>query len=571
MIRNNVKENSLGPENDGEKWVYKTVIRLYLLFSMGVFLTTALAKLFSNFSDPRLAKPDPFIHFLSSAHLMVAAATLEILVVIALAWAFFRKPANGIPIVMWLCGLFALYRIAFALVPERADSCKCLGAGSFLGKLEGKSDTISAILLGTMLLGGVVLLLVQFLVQFLERRQRVKHQEGSLIAKTTGVLTAFLLLHAVNSNGQGSFSPAYVAQGIIKEQAITKTGELKLNTETQFAFMADAEGHWQMSREDYIKKWDAHTSRSIAYNGTDIFSAFFSDKLMTRSGPVTNLPPEQDSHPAEVCRGPFPIDFGPQIGLLWIAFCGGEYISQHPTQTIPCVLFPDARTDPPAWATTFEPALVAGSANPLISNGSFVLRTNISLNLTNYQEIAEPTSTKGVEVFIQEMKRINAAKPDALLCASYSLEDSKVVGNRRIPTRFTAIRYLCAADGPQPPRPLGRWDVEVTNIITNTASIQPLLRIIGKFDVQDRRFMQRTENKFFDSMFYRLPETGWYVSTNDPFFKTDHGENIVRMNIRLSSKPRRAAYYLAAIAFVILAPLPVILYFLRKGNKTAVA
>lgn len=538
------------------------------MFSMGAFLTTALGKLLSNFSDPRLAKPDPFLFFISTAHLMVAAATLEILVVIAVAWTFFRNPSKGIPIVLWLCGLFALYRIAFQLVPERAGTCKCIGAGSFFGKLESKSDAISMTLLGIMLLGGVGLMLVQVL----ERRKHVKHEGGTLIAKTTGVLAVFLLFHAANSNAQDSFSPVYVVQGIIKEQAITKTGGLTVIDEYPFEFREDAEGHWQMSRKDYIKQWDMHTTLLLAYNGSDIFGVLYSDKTLGPDNkPINNPPPEQDEHTAAVTRGPFPIDYGPPVSLLWIAFCGGEHISNNPTQTIPCILFPDGRNEPPAWATTFEPTLLAGSANPLISTGLFVLRTNIPLDLTNYQELSEPATSEELEAIIQGIKRINKAKPDSLLCATYSLEDSKVLGNRRVPTRFAGIRYYSGADGPEPSRPLGRWDVTVTNIITNAVPTPPLPQVIGKFDVQDFRFMQRTKNKFFATMFYQLPQTGWVISTNDPFFKTEHGQNMVRLNTRQSSTPRRAAYYATVFAFVILVPLPAILYFRRNRNKAAAA
>jgi len=89
--------------------------------------------------------------------------------------------------------------------------------------------------------------------------------------------------------------------------------------------------------------------------------------------PVNNLPLNDYEHPGRVCRGPFPVDQGSCIGLLWVAFIGGDYLVEHSKVSLPNFFVDSARVDPEAWAADFQYKLVQGSKNPLIASGMFCL------------------------------------------------------------------------------------------------------------------------------------------------------------------------------------------------------
>ena len=74
-----------------------------------------------------------------------------------------------------------------------------------------------------------------------------------------------------------------------------------------------------------------------------------------------------------ICRGPFPIDNGQRVGLVWLAFLGGGYVAPHRFGMPPNLLAPLPRRDPGAWATDFKYKLLNDSLSPLIASGSFVL------------------------------------------------------------------------------------------------------------------------------------------------------------------------------------------------------
>ena len=170
------------------------------------------------------------------------------------------------------------------------------------------------------------------------------------------------------------YRPIYVAEGVISQQLFDKDGKAIRTNESPFTVSFDKDGRWQITQQSYSTKWAITSTEHICYNGTDVFSVVYSDKRIDRQKrPVSNLPLEANRHPARICRGPFPIDNGQRVGLVWLAFLGGGYVAPHRFGMPPNLLAPLPRRDPGAWATDFKYKLLNDSLSPLIASGSFVL------------------------------------------------------------------------------------------------------------------------------------------------------------------------------------------------------
>ena len=473
--------------------------------------------------------------------------------------AYVRNPTKGVPVVLWLCSLFAAYRVGFQVAPERAGTCKCFGVGSILGKIESKADGLAMILLLSMLFGGLVLLLWS-------RLKRNYSQTGNQTARIVTLIVGSFLLNCGFVHAQDSFTPLYSAEGLLELQVLNNSGKIVLTDEFPFKVSIDANGRWQMTRQTYVPKWSLTTTEFITYNGTDIYSVLYGDKHLDRDmKPVNNLPLEEHKHPARVCRGPFPVDHGSCAGLVWMAFLGGEYIARHPTNQIPNLLNAMPRTDPEAWDIDFQYKLLSKPGNSLIESGSFILdKTRLSPDLMNYPEIDEPAVVEEVEKFLQTIKRLKTAKSGEMTRSTYSLQQSEVVGNIRIPTQFSAMLYSPVGDN-LGHYPVVKWDGRVTNIVTNLTPSQLLPPIKGGIYVQDQRFKQRTKGSFLNNIFYELDKTGWVLSTNDVRFK---GAGFIQgLQKRQSIVLRRTEYFFILILFALLISLPVYLFARKLWGK----
>ena len=135
-----------------------TLAYIYIIFCTLAFITTATAKLFSDFSHPLMNSVDPVFFFIKAKYLLIFISAFEIgLSIFLLIKLITNRPMDGVKFILWICMLFVLYRIAFLFSPSRLGTCKCFGVGSFFGFMEEKSDLYSLILLGVMLLGGIIL------------------------------------------------------------------------------------------------------------------------------------------------------------------------------------------------------------------------------------------------------------------------------------------------------------------------------------------------------------------------------------------------------------------------------
>jgi hypothetical protein len=323
-----------------------------------------------------------------------------------------------------------------------------------------------------------------------------------------------------------------------------------------FKATVDNTGRWQLVWQMYFPQWSLTSTEYISYNGTDVFSVVYADKHLDKElKPVNNLPLEEHEHPARVCRGPFPTDYSSIIGLLWIAFVGGEYITQAPMSQPPDLLVSRARLDPAAWSTDCQYKLLPESPNPLIASAMFVLnRAKVFQDLMAYPEIDEPTDPEKANGMLHVLQHLRATKDEDLLRSAFSLSESKILGNVRIPTRFFATNY-------SPPDSVGgrfpaiEWAATVTNIITRNATIDLLPDLKGRINVEDRRFKLRTKTRFVNDIWYMLNTNGWVLSTNDQRFQ---GANSVPLLSRQSIIVQRSGRVISLVLISALTLLPVI-------------
>ena len=537
--------------------LHKVVTRAYLLFAILVFTLTAFGKLTSNFSEQKLQSSDAFLSFIPAGQLLIMVAIVEIIVVCMLVVYFLRSPYKGIPLIIWLVSLFALYRIGFHFSPERAGACKCFGVGSMIGFMEAKADMISLILLTVLFFAGIAL--------HFSRPNSTQARPRNRPMAPVQSIAVFLLttLVAMTAGAQEVFTPLYSVEGLATEHLLNPAGDLSYTNTFPFKLTSDTNGNWQLIWKGYYPQFDLTSTEHISSNGKDIFSIIYADKRLDAAmKPVANLPLSEKEHPARACRGPFPTDYSSTVGLLWLAFFSGDYFVKSNTNYIPCLLAPRLRIDPEAWSCDVKFKLKQGISNHLLSSCEFIIdRARTSTDLQLYPEMDEPSTSEALQGFLNEVKRMQSARDDELLRASYSLEEVKAVGDIHLPVKFSALRYSPINSLP------GHYihaklAVQITNIITGFSRMNLLPELLGSAVVEDRRFLKRTEKAYLNQIFYRMDSNGWVISREDKRFGTTYPVPIMQ---RPSLKVRRTGFYVTAVLFVLISFLP-LWYFVRKNR-----
>jgi hypothetical protein len=395
---------------------YVFTTRLYLLGCAGLLALTATAKLFSNFADPRLQGPDPFLLFLSSRSLLLLTSFIEFFVTALILKNFLSNCLAGLKAVVWLCGVFILYRAGFSLAPDHAHICKCFGVGSFLGIMEGRADLWSVILLGFLTLGSVILL----------GTARWIAPNGTRSIAALGFAFWFSLGTPEQAHAE-AFQPIYEATGEIAEMVYRGPGSAEVTNRYPFSIAVDERGRWSMSIASEIAKWDAHMREEIAFDGTNIFSVLYGDKRLNRKlEPEPNTPLEKNEHPGRTFHGPYPIENGTPACLVWLAFLGGTLNTQ--TGVIPDLIAGDPRHDPAAWVMHPRLSFQSQRDSALLHTAIFELKPPelIPANLDSFPEFNEPTDAEDVAAALKSLNQFRTIPSNERLRSEFRLVESQI-------------------------------------------------------------------------------------------------------------------------------------------------
>lgn len=134
--------------------VAKPLCRVYFGSAVCVLGATGLGKLAACFWDHRMWHVNNSVFGVPEVLVWVGAALMELSIVGVLLGASDNKLKSGL--IVWLCLLFAWYRIVGALIATTMTPCPCLGAAGTVLRLSAtQSDAMALGIIGYLLLGSI--------------------------------------------------------------------------------------------------------------------------------------------------------------------------------------------------------------------------------------------------------------------------------------------------------------------------------------------------------------------------------------------------------------------------------
>lgn len=529
----------------------------YLCFAAVIFAGTAVAKLLSDFSNPDLRGADPFVRFISAKHLMIFVAILEIGVATFILKNLFRAPKSGLFAVLWLTGLFVIYRIGFAFSPDQGVACKCFGVGTLIGKSEAMEDLASMILLFLLLVPGGILL-------WMMRENR--NVKSKIAAKSVVILCFFIAGSSKTFAQELMFEPLFTAQGVDEREIIDMQDNARKLDPIFFEISKDAHGNWQHNHRVYISDSDMTSWMHSSSDGTNVYETVHATKIMMPDGShelIQNVFTGA-THPAEI-RHSTPSDA--TGGTAWLAFFGGDYLTKNPEAWIPLYI---RRYEPINWAYDFEYEWFEESKSPLLKSGNFRLNHDLLFeDMIHYPEVWEP-SEEMLQRIIYDIKwhrkfakHAQKTNPELLMLASFQVEEIVSGENFSFPKKVRWERYHVNLTNVAMRDLTLRASFEITNWIVHPKGRQiPLLPKLTGTNVwfSDSRFMFRDDRKYHDFRRYELSDGIWPISTNDS--RIAKSNMIFQPRTRLAN--RNFIYFLNVTLAIILFSLPAILWWRKR-------
>jgi hypothetical protein len=310
----------------------------------------------------------------------------------------------------------------------------------------------------------------------------------------------------------------------------------------------------------------------ISYDVKNLYNLFTPEALF-KSGTTDkkNTLSEDESKDlninAWVFRGPFPVQYsGTPVGLLWIAFVCGDYVSQQQTNRIPDLLSGSADEKIISWCLDFNHLLLKDSPNPLISTGAFVFNKKyFSKDLLDYQDIMERSGD--APLIKEELEMLEDLPPKEALRAAYSLTDSTLVNGYTIPTHFSEhSRFELGSPFSIGENSGHKTTAIVTNIVVGQAPVAMLPQFDGKFYVIDYRFIARTKEARRGPVFYHCTNE-WEIATNSAKLlsagSTAWSHHISQASEASDSFSKRKLVFLA----ILILPIPILCIWYYRGRR----
>jgi hypothetical protein len=137
-----------------------TINIVFVSSSCTILFLAATAKIQALLKQaPILNLPDPVLPLFSTGQLMLLVSFVEILVICSVV--FLNYQDKGVSAIMWISGLFLVYRVGLYLSPShRQVLCPCLGnIDGFLSIDKHKMELITDLLFAYLMIGSTALTL----------------------------------------------------------------------------------------------------------------------------------------------------------------------------------------------------------------------------------------------------------------------------------------------------------------------------------------------------------------------------------------------------------------------------
>jgi len=360
----------------------------------------------------------------------------------------------------------------------------------------------------------------------------------------------------------------YSASGELRFQQVLSNGVVLYEEIWQFTLDEDAIGKWKL--EIYTtfpdKSLPVSVTNIISCDKTNIYSVDYSSDIVETpiGGKPKVVPLKTESYAAVISAGCYPIDESSEVGVIWLAFLGGDYLDPDKTQTrFPNLLVPDPRRDPRAWDCDLKYSLIRSTNHWLISSGEYILqRAYIRKSAVDYPEMDEPIGERQIETFKEAFSRYKNLKSASTVTSDYHLDETTNLNGRLLPTRFhsnlgledksdVSDSFICV----------------VSNVaISATTDLMPPLR--GTIRVEDRRMRFKDGRTFRKDVTYTLSRNVWPTDNNDPRMSSLTAARPPQQIIEQSSNPQKFIIVKVLFTIVLLAPLAILVvkWFRAKRN-----
>ncbi len=245
-----------------------------------------------------------------------------------------------------------------------------------------------------------------------------------LLAGIVGAVPLAYGHSALAEDSGGAFVAHYTAGGTVEQRVLMQGGRVHSTNTFAFRFSEGDAGTWQLVWTAFLAQWKCASTERIAYNGTDIFSAVYSDERFDRN--MRLVPNRPYQMPARVCRGPYPVDHSSTVGLVWLAFVAGPLLARSPSLQIPDLLASSARDEPLAWACRLDYRLQPGTGPPAeLASGRFVIvKARLSEDLLAYPQVDEPPDAESLLALRNQIRLARAASGKSLVRSIYHLDET---------------------------------------------------------------------------------------------------------------------------------------------------
>jgi hypothetical protein len=385
-----------------------------------------------------------------------------------------------------------------------------------------------------------------------------------------GVMLSVVFLFSIRVHGQDiMLHPLYCAKGVIKYQSIDKNGHIFFEALKPFSIMEDDSGKWKMelNNSSAISGSSIHSKEIISYDGKDIYSILKSDSILVSepSSQSVKVVAKNSSFgdPAKASIGPYPVDYGNSVGILWLAFCGGKYLDPQKSDVKwPNLTVANARTDPLAWISDFKYQLIQNATHPLIRSGQYSANSvDLKLDPTNYtEEMDEPATPDDYSRFEYQVNEYASQIKNFHVLSQCELDQETNFGGIDIP-----LQFHCDINSLSTPSYNAHFEVIVTNI--TQCSNQPLLpEITAITTVEDRRMRSKPigQKQWRREVYYTLRQNHWITDTNDMIINAA----VAKQQYLFRLQPSSANYkHRATLVLCLLFTLTIVPILLLLWNK----